>query len=159
LPLFETPVFMPCRSRRVSSAFVSRPLVAAFGTATDDLRGAAIADFGVSGWIAVLRGSGPDLEEDDPILEFCADAMQTTAATATNKKAILHRIIGNLRFPLARLITTHFRSRVCPKVTRKSYMLGRSRRLRTKRKAEWLNKRVVWTEGIEKEQIVLFFLS
>ena len=86
--------------------------------------------------------------------------MQTKAATATNKKAILHRIIGNLRFPLARLITTHFRSRVCPKVTQKSYMrVGRSRRLRTKRKAEWLNKRVVWTEGIEKEQFVLFFLS
>ena len=87
---------MPCRTRRLSSAFVSRPLVAAFGTATDDLRGGAIADFGVSGWIAVLRGSG-DLEEDDPIVEFWADARQNKAATVTNKKAILHFIIGNLR--------------------------------------------------------------
>jgi len=76
---------------------VPRPLVAAFGTATDDLRGGAIADFGVSGWIEVLRGSAPDLEEDDPILEFWADARQNKAATVTNKKAILHFIIGNLR--------------------------------------------------------------
>ena len=92
---------MLCRSRRVSSALVSRPVVDALGTATADLRGSAIADFGVRGWVAVLRGSRPDVEEDDPILEFCADAMQTKAATATNKKAILHRIIGNLRFPLS----------------------------------------------------------
>ena len=98
LPLFETPVFMLCRSRRASSAFVSRPLVAAFGTAIDDLRGGAIADFGVSGRIEVLRGSAPDLEEDDPILEFWADARQIKAATVTKRKAILHFIIGNLRF-------------------------------------------------------------
>jgi len=76
---------------------VSRPLVAAFGTATDDLREGAIADFGVSGWIDFLSGSGPD-PADDPTLEFWADATQIKAATVTSKKAILHFIIGNLRF-------------------------------------------------------------
>ena len=92
LPLFEPPALMLCRSRRVSSALVFRPLVAAFGTATDDLREGAIADFGVSGWTASLRGSAPDLAEDEPTLEFWADARQIKAATVTNKKAILHLI-------------------------------------------------------------------
>lgn len=117
LPLLEMPVFIPCRSRRVRSAFVSRPLVAAFGTATDDLRGAAIADFGVSGWIAVLRGSGPD-SAGDPTLEFWADATQIKAAAVTHTKPVLDLLIGNLRsaasFPLALLITAHFRPRDLP---------------------------------------------
>jgi len=119
LLLFEPPALTPCRSRRVSSALVFRPLVAAFCTATDDLWGGAIADFGVRGWVAVLRGSEPDLAED-PTLEFWADATQIKAAPVTNKKAILHFIIGNLRFgrsvPASSLITTHFRSRSCSKV-------------------------------------------
>jgi hypothetical protein len=91
LPLFEPPALMLCRSRRVSSALVFRPLIAAFGPATDDLRVGAIADFGISGWIAFLSGSGPD-SADDPTLEFWADPTQIKAATVTNKKAILHLI-------------------------------------------------------------------
>ena len=120
--LFEATIFVLCPSRRPSSAFVFRPLVPDFGTATDDLRIGAVADFGVSGWIEALSlGSAVEVGEDGPILEFWADAGHTkAAATVTNRKAILHFIIGSLHsavpFPLALLITTHFRSSDCPKV-------------------------------------------
>ena len=134
---------------------MSLPLVDAFGNATDDLRGAAIADFGVSGWIAFLMGAAPDSAEDDPILEFWADATQIEAATVTNNNAIPHFIIGNLRFfpfPLARLITTHFRSRGLPEGNPKKLHPGvPGSGQGTKRKAEWLSRRAVWTKAIKKE--------
>jgi hypothetical protein len=82
----------------VSSALVSRPPVDAFGTGTEDLRGVAIADFGVSGRIAFLRGSAPDLAEVNPTLELWADARQINVDTLTHRRAILHFMIGNLRF-------------------------------------------------------------
>ena len=100
MPFFEATIFVLCRSRWPSSEFVSRPLVDDFGTPTDDLREGAIADRGVSGWIEALSlGSAADAGEDCPILEFWADARQLKpAATVTNRKAILHFIIGILQF-------------------------------------------------------------
>ena len=99
LAFFEAPIFAFCFSSRASSAFVSRPVVPDFGSATDALRGAAKADFGVSGWIEALSlGSAPEADEDGAILEFWALARQIkVAATVTNKKAILHFIVGNLQ--------------------------------------------------------------
>lgn len=119
MALFEATIFVLCLSSRPSSAFVSRPVVADFGTAADELRGGDIADFGVSGWTEALSlGSAANLEEDGP--EFWADVGQIRAdAKITNEKAILYFIIKNLRFGrcvLAPLITTHFRSSDCPKV-------------------------------------------
>lgn len=98
---------MLCLSRRLSSAFVSRPVVANLGTATDELREGAIADLGVSGCIEALSlASVANLEEGGP--EFWADARQTRAAAKiTNENAILHFIIENLQFGrcvLARLL-------------------------------------------------------
>ncbi|MGA9134547.1 MAG: hypothetical protein WB384_21295 [Candidatus Sulfotelmatobacter sp.] len=71
-----------------------RPVVPDFGSATDALRGAAKADFGVSGWIEALSlGSPPEADEDGAILEFWALARQIkVAATVTNEKAVLHLI-------------------------------------------------------------------
>jgi hypothetical protein len=124
---------------------VSRPLVDAFGAATDDLRGGAIADFGVSGWIAFLSGSAPDSAEDDPTLEFWADAGQIKVATATNKKAILHFIIGNLRFgcsvPASFINYNTFSFKGLPEGNlKKLHPVSPCSEAVAKRKAEWVNR-------------------
>jgi|SRR5271165_6594012 len=117
--LFEATIFERSFSRRPSSAFVSRPVVADFGNPTEELREGAVADFGVSGWIEALSlGSAANLEEDG--LEFWADAAPTIVPTRlTNRKAILYFIIENLQFggciSLAYSITTHSRSSDCLK--------------------------------------------
>ena len=104
MALFEAAIFVLCLSRRPSSAFVSRPVVANLGTATDELREGAIADLGVSGCIEALSlASAANLgDEDDP--EFWADARQTrVAAQIANQNAILHFIIETLPFGRCRL--------------------------------------------------------
>jgi hypothetical protein len=58
------PAFMGCRSRRVSSAFALPLLLETLG-ATDDLRLAGIADFGVIGLVAACRRSGSGLAEEE----------------------------------------------------------------------------------------------
>ena len=58
------------RSRRVSSEVVFDPRVARLGATTAALRWDGIADFGVKGFIEALRGSGPDLDEDEAGFEL-----------------------------------------------------------------------------------------
>jgi hypothetical protein len=86
---FATPVSRLCRSRRLSSAPFLLLLVVPLGSGTDDLRGGCAADFGVSGLVAVLRGSCLGEVEDGASLEFCALASPIKAATVTNKIPIL----------------------------------------------------------------------
>jgi hypothetical protein len=49
-----------------------------------------MTDFGASGLVAVLTGSGPDLVEDASGLEFCA-ARPIAAIRVTSKPATRHR--------------------------------------------------------------------
>ncbi len=84
---------MLCRSRLVSSEFVFPLFSDALGGGADELLRGAIADFGVSGLIAVLRGSGPGLVGEDPTLEFCAVATPIRTAKVAQKIPILHFVI------------------------------------------------------------------
>jgi len=59
-----------CRSRRVSSALGFDLRVARLGATTAALRRDGIADFGVSGFMEVLRGSGLGLGEDEAGFEL-----------------------------------------------------------------------------------------
>lgn len=65
LPDFEAAALLLCRSSRTSSVFVFALFVPAFGTAIDALCWGGIADLGVKGLVAVLRGSEPDLAADE----------------------------------------------------------------------------------------------
>ena len=57
-----------------------------------------MVDFGVSGWVAVWRGSLLDLAEDERTCEFWAVAKLMLAARVTNKHMILYFIMRNLPF-------------------------------------------------------------
>jgi hypothetical protein len=56
---------------------------------TADLRLFGMADFGVSGFVAVCRGSLADLLEDERVLELCADARPIRLPATISKQKTL----------------------------------------------------------------------
>jgi hypothetical protein len=87
-PLCDPPALMGCCSKRVSSAAVFPFVFAGFGIAAVDLRGAGMADFGVSALVLALTESGSDLADERPE-EVCAVARATPAVNVINKHTAL----------------------------------------------------------------------
>jgi hypothetical protein len=85
--LAAVPVFIFWRSRRARSAVVLRAVGEGAGAATEDLRGAGMADLGVSGLVAVFVDSALDLVAVELTLAFWAVAKPTRVAVATSKYA------------------------------------------------------------------------
>jgi hypothetical protein len=79
----------------VSSAFVLRCLVGVAGTEGDDLCGAGIADFAVSGLVTDLR-SEPDLAEEEPTAAVWPLARQIKTPAVPNNQKIQRVIVEYL---------------------------------------------------------------